>query len=230
MIGTRFSHFCLVSLTCFTGMAHGQGPWPTMSRPSFYSPLQEFSPSRAGETYLTPPAQGHYSVRGRTSPYTSIVPGVPQCANGRCQTNCPQGQCAPSNQCSNGQCASPVQSNYGPVFGANHSGCANGTCRSRQVSPANQGGAYAPRGDLFGLPILQPARSSTPFGFRPLTPSQPKPAPQSRGGRVNRLIPLDDEARLSPNDFIPQQPFARDRESMVPPGPMNFSAPSIRLQ
>ena len=208
----RLAMTLMTTLVCFTGAAQAQGPWPTMSRPTFFSPVQEFFTPR----YTTNTTSPMYSP----SPSTPINPGVPQCANGRCRQPCP-----------NGQCSSPWQTNYQPTnVGTWNNGpenCANGTCGHNgncpngQCSPGSvyQGGHRNYGTSRLGLP-------NTSIGLRPLTPNSTAP----RSGNLNRLIPLDNGTPVSRGYNAPQGPMYQDRESMIPQDQDYANDPGVRLQ
>ncbi len=197
----RFSLYFLTTLVCCTGAVQAQGPWPTLNRPTFFSPVQEFFTPRSYTTSYAQPMSSQY-------PSTPIIPGVPQCANGRCRQSCPNGQCSKSNRCANGQC--------GPNLS-----CPNGQC-GPGVGSWNSGG-YG----TSGTPQSRMPNSS--IGFRPLTPVNPNyNAP--RPGNLNRLFPLEAGAPVNGGFNAPQGPMYRDRESMVPQGYEFGSDSGVRLQ
>ena len=213
MYAPRLGFYFMTTLVCFTGAAQAQGPWPTMNRPTFFSPVQEFFTPRSYTTNYNPPMSSQ-------SPSTPINPGVPQCVNGRCRQ---------SN--SNGQFATPSQGYYQPggyVSGNTGNGnCANGACRptgncaNGQCGPGNvyQGGNGNYGTSRLGLP-------NTSIGLRPLTPNYTAP----RSGNLNRLVPLDNGAPVNSGYDAPQGPMYQDRESMVPQGEDYANDPGVRLQ
>ena len=103
----RLSFIIMSTLASLPAAVQAQGPWPTMSQPSFFSPVQEFFTPRSYTWNNSQPSYSQY--RG-----TSVIPGVPQCANGQCSQSCPNGQCSPGNRCANGQCSTPSQTYYQP--------------------------------------------------------------------------------------------------------------------
>ena len=193
MYAQRLSLLFFTSLACLSGAAQAQGPWPTMNRPTFFSPVQEFFTPRSYTSNSNPPM---YSQ----TPSTPIIPGVPQCANGRCRQSCPNGQCPTSNRCANGQC--------GPGTGS---------------------GSYGSYGGSGTAGTIRSELPNSTLGFRPLTPVNPNyTAP--RQGNLNRLIPLDAGAPLNGGYIAPQRSLYRDRESMVPRGGDSTFGPGVRLQ
>ncbi len=213
MYAQRLSVLVMSTLACLSGAAQAQGPWPTMNRPTFYSPVQEFFTPRSNTSYNSQPRFNQYSS-------TPINPGVPQCANG---------QCTISNRCTNGQCAAPSSSNYPPgnsTYGNPTTGnCPNGQCR-------NRGQGFNMWGNNGGSFQSQPNMS---FGLRPLTPAIPNIYSQPHGGQRNRLVPLDGGLPVNNGSNnsrynTPQGPMYRDRESMVPQGQNVTYAPGVRLQ
>jgi len=222
MFTSRLSFAIVSVLACLPTVAQAQGPWPTMSQPSFFSPVQEFFTPRSYSTYYSQPTYGQ--TYG-----TQIVPGVPQCANGQCPQTCPNGQCTTGNRCANGQCTTPSQTYYQPSMNSNGN-CANGTCRPNTSCPNGQCGPN--RGLMGGLNFGSP-RANMPnssIGFRPLTPSQPLYQAPARGGQVNRLVPLDGGFNGNGGYVVPQAPMYRDRESMVPQDNYFANDPTVRLQ
>ena len=212
MYASRLGMYLMITLVCCTGAAQAQGPWPTMNRPTFLSPVQEFFTPRYTTNY-NPPIGIH-------SPSTPINPGVPQCANGRCRQSNP-----------NGQFATPSQSYYQPgdyVSGNTGTGhcpngiCGhNGNCQNGNCGPGNvyQGGNRNYGTTRLGLP-------NTSIGLRPLTPNYTAP----RSGNLNRLIPLDNGSPVNGGNRAPQSPLYQDRESMVPPSEDYANDPGVRLQ
>ena len=220
----RLSLIFVSTFACLTGAVQAQGPWPTTSQPSFFSPVQEFFTPRPYTTnYFGQPQYNQY-------PSTPIIPGVPQCANGRCRQNCPNGQCSPSNQCANGQCSRPVQSFFQPLMNPMGT-CANGSCRQNSGCANGQCGNQT--GFFSGFGNNSTARSPMPnssLGFRPLSQIQPTNNPPSRGGQLNRLIPLDGGFSANNGLVAPQRPQPRRRESMLPPSENFALDPMVRLQ
>lgn len=213
MYAPRLGIYLVTTLVCFTGAAQAQGPWPTMNRPTFFSPVQEFFTPRS---YTSNHAQPMYSQ----SPSTPINPGVPQCANGRCRQ---------SNL--NGQSLMPSQSDYQPggyVSGNTRSGrCANGVCGSNGNCPNGQcgpGNVYSGGNGNYGTSRV--GLPSTSIGLRPLTPNSAAP----RSGNLNRLILLDNGAPVNGGYTVPQGPMYQDRESMVPQEQNYANDPGVRLQ
>lgn len=195
MNAQRLSCIAVTLVLSLSGLVQAQGPWPTLNTPSFFSPVNEFFTPRPYSTQYQPYAPSYNG--------TQIIPGVPQCANGRCsiptstnytpalgQGSCPNGQCGPGNSYS---------TNYAP-------NCANGQCR-----PSNGG---------VNSSLFQPGYSSQ-IGLRPLTPSYQVPA--SYRGAVNRLTPVDGFS-------APATPIYRSRESQLPSGPDYTYDPSIKLR
>lgn len=184
---------CLIATTlvCFTTAAHAQGPWPTMNRPTFFSPVQQFfTPRYTTNTYTTSPM---YSP----SPSTPINPGVPQCANGRCR-----------HPNSNVPSTTPTQSYYQP--GGNISGntgtgnCANGQCHPGHGSIGTS---------RLGLP-------NSSIGLRPLTPNYTEPRsgnlnrliPLDNGTPANSgyIAPRNPMYRDRESMVSPRQDYAHD--------------------
>ena len=201
MYAPRLYIYLVTTLACFTASAHAQGPWPTMNRPTFFSPVQEFFTPRSYTSNNNPPMHNQY-------PSTAIQPGVPQSAYGRSRLSCPNGQCTTSNRCANGQCVP-------------NSNCLNGQCGpgTGSWSPGGYGTSGTSR---TGMP-------NSTIGLRPLTPVHPNyTAPRS--GNLNRLIPLDEGSPIHVDDNAPQGPMYRDQESMVPRGDNNRFDPGVRLQ
>jgi hypothetical protein len=212
MYAHRLSLIFVATVASFTGVAQAQGPWPTNYQPSFFSPMQEFFTPRSYSTnYSGQPTYNQY-------PSTTVVPGVPQCANGRCRSACPNGQCGPSNSCANGQCARPSQSFFQPFMNSNGS-CANGQCR-------NQNGFNSV---FSNNSSARPALPNSSLGFRPLSPIQPNNQPPTSGRQLNRLVPLDGGYPVN-NGLNPiQRPLSRNRETMLPSNDF-ANDPTVRLQ
>ena len=133
MYAHRLSFLFMTSLACLSGVAQAQGPWPTMNRPTLFSPVQEFFTPRS---YTS----NYHSPMYSQSPSTPINPGVPQCANGRCRQSCPNGQCSNSNRCLNGQCGpgpgSWSNGGYG-TSGTSRTGMPNTSFGLRPLTPVN---------------------------------------------------------------------------------------------
>ena len=146
----RLSFLFITSLACLSGVAQAQGPWPSRSQPTFFSPVQEFFTPRSYTSNYNPPMYSQY-------PATPINPGVPQSANGRSRQSCPNGQCPTSNRCANGQC--------GP-----NTNCLNGQCGPGTGSHGGYGTSGTSRTGMLNSTI----------GLRPLTPVHPNyTAPRS---------------------------------------------------
>lgn len=223
MFTSRFSFVIVTAVACLPSLAQAQGPWPTMSQPSFFSPVQEFFTPRSYSTYYSQPTYGQ--TYG-----TQIVPGVPQCANGQCQPACANGQCTIGNNCANGQCTIPSQTNYyQPSIGSN-SNCVNGTCRPSTSCPNGQCNRNTGLFNGLNFGTARPNMPNSTIGLRPLTPSQPVYQAPARGGQVNRLVPLDGGFNGNSGYVPPQAPMYRDRESMVPEGSHFANDPTVRLQ
>lgn len=212
MYAPRFGMYLVTTLACLSGAAQAQGPWPTMNRPTFFSPVQQFFTPRYSTNY-TPPTYTQ-------SPSTPINPGVPQCANGRCRQSPP-----------NGSLTTPWQTNYQPggnVFGNTGTGsCPNGVCSPNGNCPNGQcgpGNAYSGGNGNYGTLRLGMPNSS--IGFRPLTPNYTAP----RSGNVNRLIPLGSGTPVNGGYMAPRSPMYQDRESMIPPSQDYANDPGVRLQ
>ena len=219
----RLSFLFMTSLACLSGAVQAQGPWPSRSQPTFFSPVQEFFTSRS---YTSNDHSPMYSQ----NPSTPIQPGVPQSANGRSRLSCPNGQCSNSNRCANGQCLTPTQSLYQPGgYGdsTSHTGagnCTHGQCRPQTSCPNGQCGPGTGSDGRYGT--LRPSLQNPSIGLRPLTPNYTAP----RSGNLNRLIPLDGGSPVNDGDNVPQGPMYRDQESMVPRGDDYRYAPGVRLQ
>ena len=219
----RLSFIIMSTLASLPAAVQAQGPWPTMSQPSFFSPVQEFFTPRSYTWNNSQPSYSQY--RG-----TSVIPGVPQCANGQCSQSCPNGQCSPGNRCANGQCSTPSQTYYQPQ-GASAGNCANGSCRSNTSCPNGQCG---PNRGLIGsygnFGTLRPGAPNSSIGFRPLTPVQPSYTAPSGGVQLNRLVPLDGGFQGNSGYSAPQAPMYRDRESMAPQSQNYANDPTVRFQ
>lgn len=219
MNAQRLSFIIVSTLACLPTAAQAQGPWPTMNRPSFFSPVQEFFTPRSYTTNYSQPMSTQY----RSTP---IVPGVPQCAHGQCRQSCPNGQCSNHSRCANGQCSTPTQNNYQP------GGSTNGNCVNGQCGPGN--GFF--RGNSGGFNgngtngTLRPGLPNSSIGFRPLTPISPNVTAPARGGQLNRLVPLGGGYPSNSGVNAPQGPMYRDRESMVPQNQDYANDPSVRFQ
>ena len=126
----RLSFLVMTSLVCLSGVAQAQGPWPTRTQPTFFSPVQEFFTPRSYTSNYTQPMYRQY-------PATPINPGVPQSANGRSRQSCPNGQCPTSHRCANGQCG-PGTGSYGAYGtpGTSRTGMPNSTIGLRPLTPA----------------------------------------------------------------------------------------------
>ena len=224
MFAQRLSFIIVSTLACLPTAAQAQGPWPTMNRPTFFSPVQEFFTPRSYTTNYSQPAYTPY----RSTP---IIPRVPQCANGQCRQSCPNGQCSTSNRCANGQCSTPTQTYFQPS-GDPNGNCANGACQQNSNCPNGQCGPRNSffRGNSAGWlgngthGSMRPGQPNSSIGFRPLTPIPPNYSAPSRGGQINRLVPLDGGVNT------PQGPMYRDRESMVPNNQDYANDPSVRFQ
>lgn len=225
MNAQRLSSIAVTLVLSLSGLAQAQGPWPTMNTPNFFSPVTEFFTPRSYYTAQYQPYAPSYNG-------TQIIPGVPQCANGRCQSSCPNGQCSTGNNCANGRCSVPSASYYGPTtssFGPSlgSGGCANGQCgprsRTSNYSPNCSNGQCGMNNSGWNSSsLLQPGYSSQ-IGLRPLTPSnnyQPNPAYR---GTLNRLTPVD-------GFNAPTVPMYRNRESMIPSGPVNTFDSTVKFR
>jgi hypothetical protein len=222
MNAQRLSSIAVTLVLSLSGLVQAQGPWPTLNTPSFFSPVNEFFSPRPYSTQYQPYAPSYNG--------TQIIPGVPQCANGRCQTSCPNGQCTTGNNCANGRCSVPTSSyygsttsNYAPSLG--RGGCVNGQCGpgnsySTNYTPNCANGQCRPSNGGFNSSLFQPGYSSQ-IGLRPLTPNYQVPA--SYRGAVNRLTPVDGFS-------APAAPIYRNRESQIPSGPDYTYDPSIKLR
>ena len=223
MNAQRLSSIAVTLVLSLSGLVQAQGPWPTLNTPSFFSPVNEFFSPRPYSTQYQPYAPSYNG--------TQIIPGVPQCANGRCQTSCPNGQCTTGNNCANGRCSVPTSSyygsttsNYAPSLG--RGGCVNGQCGpgnsySTNYTPNCANGQCRPNNGSFNSSLTQPGYSSQ-IGLRPLTPNYQVPA--SYRGAVNRLTPVDGFSAPA------AAPVYRNRESQLPSGPDYTYDPSIKLR
>ena len=230
MYAPRLSFIIVSTLACLPTAIQAQGPWPTMSQPTFFSPVHEFFTPRSYSTYYPQPSYSQY-------PSTSIIPGVPQCANGQCPQSCPNGQCSPRSRCANGQCSNPSQTYYQPQ-GISSGSCANGSCRPNTgcvngqcgPRPGNFGGNGGFFNGTGNYGTLRPGAPNSSIGFRSLTPVQPNYNAPSRGGQLNRLVPLDGGFQGNGGYNAPQAPMYRDRESMVPQSENYANDPTVRFQ
>lgn len=215
MNAQRLSSIVTTLVLGLSGLVHAQGPWPTMNTPSFFSPVTEFLTPRQ-YTNQYPSYTPSYNA-------TPIIPGVPQCATGRCQSSCPNGQCSTGNNCANGRCTVPNTSYYGPTLGSGN--CANGQCgprdRTSNYSP-NCANGQCGLNNGWNSSLRQPGYNPQ-IGLRPLTPSnnyQPNPAYR---GTLNRLTPVD-------GFNAPSVPMYRNRESMIPNSPVNTYDSTVKLR
>jgi hypothetical protein len=185
----RFSVYFLTTLVCLSGAAQAQGPWPTMNPPTVFSPVREFFTPRS---YTSNDYQPMYSQ----SPSTPIIPGVPQCANGRCRQSCPNGQCSQSNHCANGQCGPGVGSwNSGGsgTFGMTRSGTPNSTFGLRPLTTSRPNSVAPRSGNLNRLIPLDsgsPVHGGSSSLQTPMYRHQQSMAPQGYDDRFDPGVRL----------------------------------------
>lgn len=183
MNAQRLSSIVTALVLGLSGFAQAQGPWPTVNPPSVFSPIREFFTPRA-YTAQAPLYAPTYSNS------TQIVPGVPQCANGRCTATCPNGQCS-NGSCANGRCTIPSTSYYHPLPGT--SGCINGQCAPRSRTsfgtPNCTNGQCGLNNNGWNNSSLRDPVNAPAPRLRPMTPVVPQ-GPANRPITLNRLVPI----------------------------------------